>query len=55
MNTRTEIFESNLRIAKNMSGTRAIKCVRTHIIAPRSRENLTKQKEKSCCISSDER
>ena len=29
--TRTKIFESNLRIAKNMSGTRAIKCVRTHI------------------------
>jgi len=42
--TRTKIFESNLRIAKNMSGTRAIKCVRTHIIAPRSRENLTNTK-----------
>ena len=29
--TRTKIFESNLRIANNMSGSQAIKCVRTHI------------------------
>jgi len=42
--TRTKIFESNLRIANNMSGSQAIKCVRTHIIAPRSRENLTNTK-----------
>ena len=34
--TRTKIFESNLRIA---SGSQAIKCVFSHIIAPRSREN----------------
>ena len=27
-----------------MSGSQAIKCVRTHIIAPRSRENLTNTK-----------
>ena len=42
--TRTKIFESNLRIANNMSGSQAIKCVLTHIIALRSRENLTKPK-----------
>ena len=29
--TRTKIFESNLRIANNMSGSQAIKCVFSHI------------------------